>query len=150
MNDRYEEFTVLINRISRSIHRIKTRKMACFGLKGAHVSYLYYLYLSEGITASELCEKCAEDKASVSRALDHLEQEGFVFCDSKHEKRYKSPLKLTDKGRAAAEKIVAIVDSVLDETSGVLSEEERRIFYRNLTAIGERLEKIAEGSGEVL
>ena len=79
--DRYSRFTILINRISRSIHRIKDDAMCKYGLKSAHVSCLYYLY-KEGkpLTARELCDACEEDKAAVSRAIDLLCKEGYVIC----------------------------------------------------------------------
>ena len=54
MEARYETFTVLIARISRSIRRLKGEEMARWGLKGPHVSCLYYLALSGPMTAAEL------------------------------------------------------------------------------------------------
>ena len=73
MEERFEAFTVLIARLSRSIRRIKAEEMAGFGLKVSHVSCLYYLHCAGALTASELCERCEEDKAAVSRAVDELE-----------------------------------------------------------------------------
>lgn len=70
MEERFETFTVLIARISRSIKRIKADEMADFELKGPHVSCLYYLSQRDGMTAAELCERCDEDKAAISRSLD--------------------------------------------------------------------------------
>lgn len=74
MEERFETFTVLITRISRSIKRIKADEMADFELKGPHVSCLYYLSQQDGMTAAELCERCDEDKAAISRSLDDLEK----------------------------------------------------------------------------
>ena len=68
MEERFETFTVLIARISRSIKRIKADEMADFELKGPHVSCLYYLSQQDGMTAAELCERCDEDKAAISRS----------------------------------------------------------------------------------
>ena len=70
MKKRFETFTVLLNRISRNIRKLKNREMAEYNLRSAHISCLYYLYLSEGLTATELCERCEEDKATVSRAVN--------------------------------------------------------------------------------
>ena len=69
MQERFETFTVLINRISRDIRRIKNQEMAAYHLRSAHVSCLYYIYSLDGVTAAELCEHCEEDKATISRAL---------------------------------------------------------------------------------
>ena len=62
MEERFETFTVLIARISRSIKRIKADEMADFELKGPHVSCLYYLSQRDGMTAAELCERCDETR----------------------------------------------------------------------------------------
>ena len=98
MEKRFETFTVLVNRISRNIRKIKNQEMAEYGLRSAHVSCLYYLYTGKGLTATDLCECCEEDKATISRALEFLEEEGYLSCESKTAKRYKSPLSLTERG----------------------------------------------------
>lgn len=97
MQERFETFTVLINRISRDIRRIKNQEMAAYHLRSAHVSCLYYIYSLDGVTAAELCEHCEEDKATISRALEHLESNGFIVRNSERAKRYRSPLRLTEK-----------------------------------------------------
>ena len=73
MENRFETFTVLVNRISRNIRRIKNQEMAEYDLRSAHISCLYYLYANPGLTATDLCERCEEDKATISRALEYLE-----------------------------------------------------------------------------
>ena len=99
MDERFETFTVLINQISRSIRRIKAEQMESINLKGPHVSCLYYLSKNGPLTAAELCDRCEEDKAAVSRSLDYLEQNGYLQIPEG--KRYRRPLVLTQKGSAA-------------------------------------------------
>ncbi len=143
MIKRFETFTVLINRISRNIRKIKNQEMAEYNLRSAHISCLYYLYSADGLTATDLCERCEEDKATISRAVDYLETNGYLTCESKNAKRYKSPLALTDKGLAVAKKITDKIDGVLAEISVGLTEEERIAFYRSLTIISDSLEDVA-------
>ena len=143
MTQRFETFTVLINRISRNIRKIKNQEMAEYDLRSAHVSCLYYIYKTENITATELCEKCEEDKATISRALDFLEKNGFIVGQEKSTKRYKSPLVLSEKGILVGKKIADKIDGVLDEISGGLSEEERQAFYRSLSIISSSLDAVA-------
>ena len=95
MEDRFETFTILISRINRSIRKIKNQEMADWGLKSIHVSCLYYLRSQGSLTAAELCERCEEDKAAVSRAIDHLKSEGFIEASTNGAKPYKCPLVLT-------------------------------------------------------
>ena len=143
MEERFETFTVLIGRINRNIRRIKNQEMASFQLKSIHISCLYYLYSSGSLTAAELCERCEEDKAAVSRALDYLEKEGYLEASDKNAKRYRHPLHLTDKGVQASSIIAAKIDAVLEEINSSLTEQERLAFYRSLTAISNRLDAIA-------
>ncbi len=143
MNERFETFTVLIAKISRNIRKIKNQEMAAHHLKSSHISCLYYLYSADSMTATDLCEKCEEDKATISRSLDYLENNGYLTRESKAAKRYKSPLLLTEKGKQAGKKISDKIGRVLDEISTELSEEERISFYRYLTVISDGLEVIS-------
>jgi DNA-binding MarR family transcriptional regulator len=143
MKERFETFTVLINRISRNVRKIKNQAMEEYHLRSAHVSCLYYVYATKGITATELCEKCEEDKATISRALDYLEKNGFITCEVKSTKRYKSPLMLTEKGSIAGKKIADKIDSVLDEIGVGLSDDERNEFYRCLSIISHNIDLVA-------
>lgn len=143
MKERFETFTVLITKISRNIRKIKNQEMAAYGLRSPHISCLYYLYSDKQVTATDLCEKCEEDKATISRSLDYLEKNGYLSCDTTRTKRYRSPLVLTEKGKEVGKKIREKVDRVLDEVSVGLTEEERIAFYRSLAIISDSLEKCA-------
>ena len=143
MKERFETFTVLINKINRNIRKIKNQEMAEYNLRSAHVSCRYHLYSIEGLTATDLCERCAEDKATISRALDYLETNGYIASRPKNAKRYKSPLILTQKGEEVGKKIADKIAGVLDEIGDGLTESERNEFYRSLFIISESLEAVA-------
>ena len=147
MLHRFETFTVLMANIGRSIRKIKTEEMDEFHLKSTHVSCLYYLFREGELTATELCERCEEDKANISRSVKYLEENGCLSCDSKHVKRYQSPLTLTDKGREIGGKIVLKVDNILSHAGDGVPEEDRRVMYRSLAVICENLQKISESCG---
>ena len=144
MQERFETFTVLINRISRNIKKIKNQEMAEYNLRSAHVSCLYYLYMHKGATATDLCERCEEDKATISRALDYLENDGFITRNPERTKRYNSPLALTNKGNEVGKKIADKVSSILNTISGGLTEEQRVEFYRSLSIISQSLETVSK------
>ena len=141
MRERFETFTALIARISRSIRKIKNQEMAEYGLKSPHVCCLYYIYLSDGLTATELCERCEEDKATISRSLDYLERQGYLLGEPQQTKRYKSPRHLTERGREVGAKIAEKIARVLSEVGINEAETERVTFYRELSDICERLEE---------
>ena len=144
MKERFQTFTSLIAKISRNIKKIKNQEMAEYGLRSVHVTCLYYLYAAKSLTATELCELCEEDKATISRAIVWLEDNGYLICKSKSAKRYKSPLFLTEKGIEAAKKIATKIDGVLNIISESLPDEELVSFYRSLSIISEKLEKLTK------
>ena len=142
--ERFKTFTVLMAKINRSIRKIKNEEMAEFGLKRPHVSCLYYLYKEESLTAKELSDICDEDKAAVSRSILALERLGYLSCESESKKRYKAPLKLTEEGKAIAQRIANKIDSELDFDSGAIAANERVGFYENLGSVCENLQKFCE------
>lgn len=146
MSERFETFTVLINRISRNIRKIKNREMAEHDLRSAHISCLYYLYTGEHMTATDLCEKCEEDKATISRAVEYLEKNGYIECEAKSAKRYRTELLLTEKGNLVGKQIYEKIAGVLEEISACITEEERKSFYRSLQLISENLAKVSQNS----
>ena len=144
MIERFETFTVLLNRINRNIRKIKNEEMANYELRSPHISCLYYLYISEELTSKDLCDRCEEDKATISRSLDYLEKNEYLICKSQSKKRYNSPFVLTEKGMRAGKRIADKIAAVLEEISVGISDEDRTIFYRSLNIISENIEKVAK------
>lgn len=144
MDERFETFTVLLNRINRNIRKIKNKEMANYELRSPHISCLYYLYISKELTSKELCEHCEEDKATISRSLDYLEKNGYLVCKTKSKKRYNAPFELTDRGMRAGKRIADKIASVLDEISTGITPEDREVFYRTLNIISENIDNVAK------
>lgn len=143
MEERFKTFTLLIANVNRCIRKIKTEEMLEYDLKSPHVSCLYYLYKSEEpLTAKELCDICEEDKANVSRSIKYLEQNDYVVCYAKCQKRYQTPMELTPKGREIGKRIAEKIDRVLDCASDGLTDEERCNMYHCLTVVQDNLLKI--------
>ena len=148
MQDRFKTFTVLVDKIKRSIRKIKTEEMAEFDLKSPHVSCLYYLYKSKPFTSKELSEICEEDKAAVSRSIEYLEENGYLVCVNRTRKRYKAPLALTEKGIEVAKLVTSKIDGILEQASEGLPEVDRLIMYRSLELICNNLQRICDGYEE--
>ena len=146
MNLRFREFTVLLSNIGRVINKIKNYEMSKFGLKGSQVNCIFYLYGNEdGMTATELCNLCEEDKAGVSRALKDLEEKGFVECKSdENKKKYNSNLKLTPKGEEVAEFISGKINDIINYDKNYISDEELKSFYNTFNKIYDNLKIISD------
>lgn len=137
MIERFQAFVSGITICYKYIHKIKSMEMTEFGLKGTHVMCLFYIFHSEeGITAAQLCQLCAEDKAAISRTLVTLQEKGYVESG---EKKYRAPLKLTEKGIELAKQMDDLIEQWVDCGGEGLTEEERRSFYYSLDLISSNL-----------
>lgn len=143
MLQRFQAFVTGITECHRYIQRIKSMEMTELGLKGTHVMCLFYLNQTPaGLTAAQLCQLCAEDKAAVSRTVSELEGNGYLALPDG--KKYRAPLQLTSKGREAAQKIDALVAQWVCIGGDGLTDEERTAFYATLDKIAANLKSKVE------
>ncbi len=147
MFDRFEKFALTIAQLNRYVQKIKTMEMVELGLKGNHTMCLYYLGKNpDGLTSSELCGLCKEDKAAVSRTITELEALGFVKADDTDGKReYRTKLRLTKKGEGATCILDTKIRNAVDIGGKGLSDEQREAFYSTLDTIAENLENFTKG-----
>ena len=138
MIQRFQEFLTGITVCYKYIQRIKNMEMTEFGLKGIHVSCLFYLHNHpDGLTAAQLCSLCAEDKATISRIVADLRAKGYILAGG--EKNYRAPLTLSESGRAVAEKMEPAILSWVSVGGDGLTEKERTAFYKSLSQISANL-----------
>lgn len=158
MIERFENLTIGVTQIYKSIQKIKRCSMDSLGLKGTHVMCLHYLSACpDGLTAADLCEKCKEDKAGISRILSDLEKHNLIaYLSSKREgdegstnttqpkdtKRYRAKAVLTEKGRQYAKTVTNLIIRATIEGGQGITEKERDIFYDVLFRITDNLNHV--------
>ena len=71
-----------------------------------------------------------------------IEKNGYITCASGAGKRYKSPLRLTERGKAVGHAIGEKIMRIVEAASEGLSEAERQTMYRALALVSENLEWI--------
>lgn len=142
MIDRFEKFSYFISEISHHWHKIANDVMNEYGLKGPHSVYFTTLYrCPEGITATQLGEICSRDKADVSRAVSIMEKKGLLIKEGTN---YRAILKLTNEGRAIAEKIKSRAEAAVQLGGSGLTDEQRDIFYEAIEVICNNLQELSK------
>ncbi len=137
---RFQEFMSGITVCYKYLQRIKNYQMTELGLKGIHVSCLFYLHnCPEGLTATQLCNLCCEDKATISRIVSDLRAKGYVEPGSG--KSYRAVLRLTEAGVAVAKQMEPMIESWVSVGGEGLADEEREVFYQCLNTISENLKE---------
>ena len=138
MIQRFQEFLTGITVCYKYIQRIKNAEMTEFGLKGTHVACMFYLnHNPEGFTAAQLCNLCAEDKATISRTVSELRAKGYIEPGAG--KNYRAPLRLTEAGRDIARQMDPLIESWVTVGGEGMTEEQRAAFYDSLSLIASNL-----------
>ena len=142
MIQRFQSFVTGITVCYKYIQRIKSAEMTEFGLKGTHVMCLFFLHHNpDGLTAAQLCQLCAEDKAAISRTVAILQSKGFVDAG---QKKYRAILTLTPSGEEVARQVDDLIEQWVGLGGDGLSAEERATFYRVLELISGNLRERLE------
>ena len=137
MLQEFENFVTGITVCYKFIQRIKTLEMTEFDLRGTHAMCMYFLQRHpEGLTASQLAQMCAEDKGAISRTLAVLQEKGLI---SSGEKKYRTPLYLTEEGKRIADILDDLVVRWVIFGGANVTDEERAVFYKTLGQISHNL-----------
>lgn len=144
MIERFAHFTYAINELSRFWRKLAAEEMERHGLKAPHAMYFTVLakYAATGLTAAQLCEYCARDKADVSRMMAILEERGLVRKEGGHQNLYNGVFQLTDAGLEIADAVRRRACRAVQAAGQDLSEETRIIFYEALDSITENLRQL--------
>ena len=143
MKSRYEQFASSISTIYHAIQQIERNEMVRFGSRGVYAQYLAALHsCPEGLTAARLSELCDRDKAAVSRAVSDMEAEGLILREGREDTMYRAVIRLTEKGRQAAEDVAGRASTAVEAGGRGLSPKERDALQAALALIADNLEAI--------
>lgn len=145
---RFEQFTLTLAAILKSIKKIKDHRMSQFGLRSSHVMLLYQLgNHPEGLTPVDLAESGSIDKALVSRTISDLQEKGLVHT-LQSTKKYKVRLCLTPSGEEIAEYIAITVNKMQEQISGNIPEADLEVFYRTLFTLRDNIDALVRENNE--
>ena len=133
----------------RSIAAYVEARLSGLGIGMSDFMVLEVLLHKGPLTISAIGEKVLLTSASMTSAIDRLEDRKLVArktCDSDRRVRY---VELTAAGRKLIDGIYSEHLRDLDLVMEDLSDGERRTLYEGMKKLGFRAKEIARGSGEV-
>ncbi|MEZ4962885.1 MAG: MarR family transcriptional regulator [Saprospiraceae bacterium] len=126
---------VLYGLLSRRLNSLLAE--AELGITVDQFRLLTMLWKADGITQQQLADKIGRDRASVTRMVDILENQGIITRISDKNDRRINLLHLTKKGRELEETAAACAHRALEEMTKGFTEEEEAILSQLLRrAIG--------------
>ena len=145
MLNRFGAFVTGITACYKYIQRIKSLEMTELGLRGTHAMCLFFLHSHpEGLTAAQLSQLCAEDKAAVSRIIGEMESKGLLQKINDGTSQYRARISLTPAGEKAAAFVRERASAAVELAGSGLSDEDRKAFYKTLELISENLQEICK------
>ena len=111
------------------------RRLAEYGLSGSQYLFLVYICRQPGLTQDKLPELVHLNKSNVTRALAHLERQGYIRREPHPQDRRTTAIFPTPRAEAAYPRIMEIISGWDMSVTEPLSEEERRILRELLKKV---------------
>lgn len=96
------------------------------------------------ITQKELSDLCSIDVTTMSRALDRLEEAGYLSRKKAPDNRRSYQIALTDAGRAKAQEVRAVFERMDEAVFAAFSSEERKTLLSGIERISQSLCTLCE------
>ena len=106
-----------IGLLYRYMMRALEAETAPLGMGAGRFSYLFILYINEGITQQDIAYRLQADKAAVARTLVQLEIQGFVERRHDANDGRVTRVYLTEKSRAMRANLESAVERVINRLS---------------------------------
>ncbi len=138
--DRYAEFRVNVETLSKNLQKFENSKMSSMGMRGIHALCLFKLgHSAEGLTAAELSSACEVDKALISRVVSELHEGGYIATKDPEKGRYRRKLVLTPKGRTVLRTVTHLICSSIKDLKDEITVEELDTFYKVMLILNKHL-----------
>lgn len=140
MLDLSENLIRKIGLLYRYMMRAIDVELAQLDIGAGRFSYLFMLYIREGLTQQEMAYRLQADKAAVARTLAQMEQQGFVERRPDPQDRRVVRVYLTDQSRALRGALEAAISRVMIHLRGDLGDESLQLLEQQLGAMLRRLD----------
>ena len=127
-----------MNEIVRCGKQYRNERLAEFGLKSSHASYLLEICRSPGISQDVLAKRICFNKSNIARQIVVLEEGGFVERRSSQEDKRVMELYPTEKTLELLPELRKVLGSWSRYLTQDLSEEEIELLAKMLDSMRER------------
>lgn len=127
--------------IGRCSTQYRSEKMAAFGLKACHTSYLRTICDHPGISQDQLAQRIYFNKSNVARQAAILEEQGYITRQPSPADKRVLELYPTEKALALLPRILALLAEWDELLSGELTPEE-------IDTVNRVLEKMKQKAGD--
>ena len=119
-----------IGLLYRAMMKALETETAPFGVGSGRISYLFILYINEGLTQQEIANRLQADKGAVARTLAQLEDQGYVNRKPDPADKRVTRVYLTDKSKALKSNLEQAVERVITRLNENICPDEEDVVNR--------------------
>ena len=120
--EKYIRFNLAIANVEKALQKYKNSNLAEYNLRSTHMLCLISLKYGEAMTAADLADVCAVNKALISRTTADLFEMGYIeYTADSAERKYKKKITLTESGQHVTDEIVEKITNAVASVSGNIS-----------------------------
>ena len=121
-----------IGLLYRAMMKALEAETAPLGIGSGRISYLFMLYINEGITQQEMANRLQADKGAVARTLAQLEGQGYVNRKPDPADKRVTRVYLTDKSKALQSDLEKAVERVITRLNENIAPDEEDVVKLQL------------------
>ncbi|MBQ0720811.1 MAG: MarR family transcriptional regulator [Gammaproteobacteria bacterium] len=122
-----------IGLLYRAMMKALETETAPLGIGSGRISYMFMLYINEGMTQQEMANRLQADKGAVARTLAQLEEQGYVSRRRDPSDKRVTRVYLTDKSKALQGDLEKAVERVITRLNEDIAVGEEDIIKIQLT-----------------
>lgn len=132
MPEAFESVSKWISVVDRHSQMYASRRLRHYGVGPGQISFLMRLYKEDGVSQDSLAKELVVDKATVTRALQALEEAGLITRQPCTSDRRKNLVYLTGQAHAAREEIEQAMRAWTLVLTRDMEDDERQLLVKLL------------------
>lgn len=143
------EVWVLSNNVMRTVRLLLNAELKGLELGSAEANILVHLFTQgDFVRQEEIVEQLDLSKPAISRALDGLEEKGYISRERDFSDRRACLVALTPRAQAVASSVLKPYERLGEAANQGLSQEEAQDFLRVFRKVSENLSRLRECDGD--
>lgn len=138
-----QDFGKLIRTITSNINCYIGSEIEKYGIKQGQFEYFLLIYSSPGINQLELARLKNVGKASVTKALKILEEDGLIRRISDEKDKRNILCYITEKGEMIVDDLIDVKANGEKELFKGFKDEDKQVFYKYLSLLHHNSEALA-------
>lgn len=132
----------MVSRLNRLHQTSLAGRLSAIGIARGSLPFVIEVLCNEGIIQEDISRNLSIDRAATARALQQLEEEGFVVREEDPKDRRRKRVRATEKARGLSDDVVAILEKHREILFAGFDGREQALFLSMLGRMTENMLRV--------